>query len=53
MQALQPEIDKLIESLKKVQGVRSVTWMFESVLPSFYLPGYGLKGVPLYLLGEE
>ena len=25
--------------------------MLESVLPSFYLPGYGLKGVPLYLLG--
>jgi hypothetical protein len=24
--------------------------MVESVLPSFYLPGYGLKGVPLYLL---
>ena len=25
----------------------------ESVLPSFYLPGYGLKGVPLYLLGKS
>jgi ABC-type antimicrobial peptide transport system permease subunit len=23
------------------------------VLPSFYLPGYGLKGVPLYLLGKS
>ena len=53
MQALQPEIDKLMESIKKVQGVRSVTWMYESVLPSFYLPGYGLKGVPLYLLGKS
>ena len=40
-------------SLKGVQGVRSVTWMVESVLPSFYLPGYGLKGVPLYLLGSS
>ena len=27
--------------------------MYESVLPSFYLPGYGLKGVPLYLLGKS
>ena len=53
MQALQPEINKLMESIKKVQGVRSVTWMYESVLPSFYLPGYGLKGVPLYLLGKS
>jgi hypothetical protein len=53
MRALQPELDKLIESVKKVQGVRSVTWMYESVLPSFYLPGYGLKGVPLYLLGKS
>ena len=53
MRALQPEIDALIESVKKVQGVRSVTWMYESVLPSFYLPGYGLKGVPLYLLGKS
>jgi hypothetical protein len=53
MKALQPEIDKLIESIKKVQGVRTVTWMYESVLPSFYLPGYGLKGVPLYLLGKS
>ena len=53
MRALQPEIDRLVQSLKNVQGVRSVTWMLESVLPSFYLPGYGLKGVPLYLLGRS
>jgi hypothetical protein len=36
-----------------VRGVKSVTWMIETVLPSFYLPGYGLKGVPLYLLGRS
>ena len=52
LRALRPEIDRLTASLKNVQGVRSVTWMLESVLPSFYLPGYGLKGVPLYLLGQ-
>jgi hypothetical protein len=51
--ALQPEIDRMIAALKAVQGVRSVTWMAESVLPSFYLPGYGLKGVPLYLVGKS
>lgn len=53
LRALNPEIDRLTASLKGVQGVRSVTWMLESVLPSFYLPGYGLKGVPLYLLGKS
>ena len=53
LRALQPEIDRLTASLKNVRGVRSVTWMLESVLPSFYLPGYGLKGVPLYLVGSS
>ena len=53
LRALQPEIERLATSLKGVQGVRDVTWMVESVLPSFYLPGYGLKGVPLYLLGSS
>jgi hypothetical protein len=53
LRALQPEIDRLTASLKNVHGVRSVTWMLESVLPSFYLPGYGLKGVPLYLVGSS
>jgi len=26
--------------------------MIEAVLPSFYLPGYGLRGVPMYLFGN-
>lgn len=51
LQALQPEIEKLTAALKRVEGVRSVTWLVETVLPSFYLPGYGLKGVPMYLVG--
>ena len=53
LQALRPEIDRLTASLQRVEGVRTVTWMVETVLPSFYLPGYGLKGVPLYLLGDS
>ena len=53
LQALRPEIDRLTASLQRVEGVRAVTWMVETVLPSFYLPGYGLKGVPLYLLGSD
>ncbi len=50
MEALGPEIDRIMDSLKTIDGVSGVTYMVESVLPSFYLPGYGLKGVPLYLL---
>ena len=33
-------------------GVRDATYMVESVLPTFYLPGYGLRGVPLFLLAN-
>lgn len=53
LRALQPEIDRLISAINDVEGVRSVTYLVESVLPSFYLPGYGLKGVPLYLVGDD
>jgi hypothetical protein len=50
--ALKPEIAKLVTSLRSVSGVRDATYMIEAVLPSFYLPGYGLRGVPLYLMGN-
>ena len=50
--ALKPEIAKLVASLRGVRGVTDATYMIEAVLPSFYLPGYGLRGVPLYLLGN-
>jgi hypothetical protein len=50
--ALKPEIAKLMSSLGSVAGVKDATYMIEAILPSFYLPGYGLRGVPLYLLGN-
>jgi hypothetical protein len=50
--ALRPEIAKLMSSLGSVAGVKDATYMIEAILPSFYLPGYGLRGVPLYLLGN-
>ena len=50
--ALKPEIEKVLASLRRVAGVRDAMYMIEAVLPSFYLPGYGLRGVPLYLLGN-
>lgn len=48
--ALEPEIDRLVASLRNLEGVTDATYMLEAVLPNFYLPGYGLRGVPLYLL---
>ena len=53
LRLLQPEVERMSAALKALPAVRSVTWLYESVLPSFYLPGYGLKGVPLYLLGRS
>jgi hypothetical protein len=50
--ALRPEIEKLVASLRRVAGVKDATYMIEAVLPSFYLPGYGLRGVPMYLVGN-
>ena len=50
--AIKPEIDKLLASLKRIEGVRDATYMVESILPTFYLPGYGLRGVPLFLLAN-
>ncbi|HEV8345125.1 MAG TPA: FtsX-like permease family protein [Vicinamibacterales bacterium] len=50
--ALKPEIAKLVSSLRGLPGVTDATYMIEAVLPSFYLPGYGLRGVPLYLLDD-
>src|SRR5262249_22449736 len=47
--ALRPEVDGVIASLKRLDGVTNATYMLEAVLPSFYLPGYGLRGVPMYL----
>ena len=48
--AIKPEVEKLVASLKRIAGVRDATYMIESVLPTFYLPGYGLRGVPMFLL---
>jgi hypothetical protein len=47
--ALRPEIAKSLASLRRLDGVKNATYMMEAVLPSFYLPGYGLRGVPMYL----
>jgi hypothetical protein len=50
--ALTPSVKEIVANATKVQGVQSATYMIEAVLPNFYLPGYGLNGVPLYLIGD-
>src|SRR5581483_11095829 len=50
--ALEPRIREIKDALMRVLGVESVTVMLESILPSFYYPGYGLRGVPLYLISN-
>src|SRR5439155_11017185 len=51
--ALKPEVQKVVSSLRRLAGVTDATYMVEAVLPSFYLPGYGLRGVPLYLFDSR
>ncbi len=50
--ALTPSVREIVSNATKVPGVQSATYMIEALLPSFYLPGYGLNGVPLYLIGD-
>jgi hypothetical protein len=44
----------LNERLAKFQhaDVTAVDYIFEAILPGFFFPGYGLSGVPLYLLDD-
>jgi hypothetical protein len=44
----------LKERLARFQhaDVDSIEYLFEAILPGFFFPGYGLSGVPLYLLDD-
>jgi hypothetical protein len=50
LSVLEPQIQRIVSSLAGVPGVAAVTYMLEGVLPNFYLPGHGLRGVPVYLV---
>lgn len=51
-QAMVPGLERVVGALQRVPAVQSVTPILETILPSFYLPGYGLRGVPLYLFAH-
>jgi hypothetical protein len=49
---LREPIDRLASRLSSVPGVNGLTYQIEAVLPNIYLPDYGLRGVPAYLVGD-
>jgi hypothetical protein len=51
VQALKSALQQRLSELRD-PNVLSVDAIFEALLPGFFFPGYGLSGVPLYLLGE-
>jgi hypothetical protein len=57
-QSLGGQVDAIRGALKeKLAAVKrpdivSFDYVFEAILPGFFFPGYGLSGVPLYLLDD-
>lgn len=57
-QGLGPQVQAIRSALKerlagfKHASVRSTEFIFEAILPGFFFPGYGLSGVPLYLIDD-
>ncbi len=49
---LEPQVERIAGALARLPGVTGVTHMLEGVLPNFYLPGHGLRGVPVYLVAS-
>ncbi len=52
LSALRPGIERVLDALERVPGVTSISTMSEVILQDLYLPGYGLRGIPLYLISE-
>ncbi len=50
LEALQPRVENILSEVRKLEGVQSVTYMLEAILPNFFLPNYGLRGVPIFLI---
>ncbi|MEA3001683.1 MAG: hypothetical protein QOH81_471 [Sphingomonadales bacterium] len=52
LRQLTPAMKGMAAAVGKLEGVESAGYMVEAFMPGFYLPGYGMKGVPLYLLDD-
>jgi len=51
VQAIRAELKKRLAGFRH-ENVASIDYLFEAILPGFFFPGYGLSGVPLYLIDE-
>lgn len=51
IKALRAALKERLEALPRGEAL-SVDYIFEALLPGFFFPGYGLSGVPLYLIDE-
>src|SRR5258706_515900 len=49
--ALQAALKERLAGVRD-DNIRSVDYIIEALLPGFFFPGYGLSGVPLYLIGD-
>jgi hypothetical protein len=49
---MRPGIARVLDDLHLVRGVTAATDMVEVILPHFFLPGYGFRGVPMYLIRD-
>jgi hypothetical protein len=51
-EALREPIERVASQVAAVPGVTGVSYLIETLLPNIYLPDYGLRGVPAYLVGD-
>ncbi len=51
VQALRSALQERLAALRH-DNILSVDYIFEALLPGFFFPGYGLSGVPLYLIDD-
>ncbi|NNE37750.1 MAG: hypothetical protein HKN08_05545 [Gammaproteobacteria bacterium] len=42
----------IVNDVKEIDGIDNASYMVEAFLPSFYVPGAGTRGVPLYLIHD-
>lgn len=51
IQAIRTVLKERLAKLPR-DGIASVDYLFEALLPGFFFPGYGLSGVPFYLIDD-
>lgn len=52
VKALREALKEKLGAVSRQEGLGSLETIIETLLPGFFYPGYGLSGVPLYLIQE-